>query len=110
MSNPLDFIMQQAQKMQSDMGKVEESLASKELVAEAGAGLVRIVINGRGQVKSISIDDELLKEEKSVLEDLLVAATNEATNKSEKFRQEQLSGLASGIDLQQFFNMKSNNS
>jgi len=107
MSGPFDFIMQQAQKMQSDMGKVEEGLANTELVAESGAGLIRVIINGRGQFKSIEVDDDVLKEDKSVLEDLLVAAVNEAANKAEKYRQEQLSGLASGIDLQQFFNMKS---
>lgn len=108
MAGPFDFIMQQAQKVQMDMGKVEEELAQTELTGESGAGLVKVIMNGRAQVKAVKLDDELLKEEKAILEDLLAAAVTDAINKVEKYKQEKLSGMASGIDLQQFFNMKPN--
>lgn len=106
MSGPFDFIMQQAQKVQADMGKVEEELAQAEIIGESGAGLVKVTMNGRAQVKTVKLDDDLFKEEKTVLEDLLAAAVTDAINKVEKYKQEKVSGMASGIDLQQFFNMK----
>ena len=106
MTGPFDFIVQQAQKVQTDMGKVEEELAQTEITGESGAGLVKVIMNGRAQVKAVKVEDDLLKEEKSVLEDLLAAAVTDAVNKVEQFKQEKVTGMASGIDFQQFFSMK----
>ena len=106
MTGPFDFIVQQAQKVQTDMGKVEEELAQAEITGESGAGLVKVIMNGRAQVKAVKVEDDLLKEEKSVLEDLLAAAVTDAVNKVEQFKQEKVTGMASGIDFQKFFSMK----
>jgi DNA-binding YbaB/EbfC family protein len=92
-------LMQQAQKMQADMQKVQEEMASAEVRGEAGAGLVTVVMNGRHDVKRVSIDDSVLSEEKEVLEDLLAAAVNDAVRKVEARNREALSGLAGGLDL-----------
>ncbi len=75
MKGNLSDLMQQAQKMQADMQKAQEELANTEVQGEAGAGMVTVTMNGRHDVKRVSIDDAVLGEDKEVLEDLLAAAS-----------------------------------
>ena len=70
-------LMKQAQKMQDDMQKLQEELASAEVTGEAGAGLVKVVMTGRHDVRKFDIDPSLLAEDKEMLEDLLAAAVND---------------------------------
>lgn len=98
-------LMQQAQKMQADMQKAQEELASAEVVGESGAGLVSVTMTGRHDVKRVSIDPSVLAEDKEVLEDLLAAAVNDAVRKVEAHNREAMSGLASGLDLPGGFKM-----
>lgn len=106
MENPFNQIMQQAQKVQEQIGKVQDELARAELVGESGAGLVKIVMTGRHDVKKVEIDSSLMSEEKQVLEDLIAAAINDAVYKVEKHNQGKMASLTGGLDLQQILNMK----
>ncbi len=105
MKGNLSDLMQQAQKMQADMQKAQEELASKEVQGEAGAGMVTVTMNGRHDVKRVSIDDAVLGEDKEVLEDLLAAAVNDAVRKVEANNQQAMAGLASGLNLPAGFKM-----
>ena len=92
-------LMQQAQRMQQEMQKAQEELAQAEVQGESGAGLVKVVMTGRHDVKRVSIDDTVFSEDKEVLEDLLAAAVNDAVRKVEAHNREAMSGLASGLNL-----------
>ncbi|QIB67332.1 YbaB/EbfC family nucleoid-associated protein [Kineobactrum salinum] len=99
MKGSISDMMQQAQKMQADMQKAQEELARLEVEGEAAAGLVRVTMTGRHDVRRVSIDDSVFQEEKEVLEDLLAAAVNDAVRKVEARNKEAMSGLASGLNL-----------
>ena len=92
-------LMKQAQKMQEQMQKAQEELANAEVQGESGAGMVKVVMNGRHDVKSVTIDPSLLSEDKELLEDLLAAAVNDAVRKIEQQSQDKMSGLTSGMGL-----------
>ncbi len=98
----INDLMKQAQQMQEQMQKTQEDLASKEVQGESGAGLIKVVMNGRHDVRSVAIDDSLLTEDKEVLEDLLAAAVNNAVRKVEEGNRDALSSLAGGMDLSNF--------
>jgi len=98
-------LMQQAQKMQADMQKAQEELASAEVRGESGAGLISVIMTGRYDIKRVSIDDAVFSEDKEVLEDLLAAAVNDAVRKVEAHNREAMSGLAAGINLPDGFKM-----
>lgn len=81
-------LVRQAQKMQADLAQAESELESAEIEGESGAGLVRVMVSGKGDVKRVRIDPSLMKpDEAEVLEDLLVAALNDAKRKSDEFAQ-----------------------
>ena len=92
-------LMKQAQKMQEQMQKAQEALADAEVSGESGAGLVKVVMNGRHDVKKVDIDDSVMTEEKELLEDLLAAAVNDAVRKIEQNNQEQMSKMTAGMGL-----------
>jgi DNA-binding YbaB/EbfC family protein len=99
MKGQLGDLMKQAQEMQERMQKMQEELANAEVLGESGAGMVKITMTGRHDVKRVEIDDSLLTEDKEVLEDLIAAAVNDAVRKVEQFNQEKAGGLAAGINL-----------
>lgn len=99
MKGQMGDILKQAQKMQEQMQKMQEELAKAEVTGESGAGLVKILMTGRHDVKRVQIDDSLLKEDKEVLEDLIAAAINDAVRKVEQNSQSKIGGLASGMGL-----------
>ena len=105
MKGSISDLMQQAQKLQADMQKAQEELANAEVQGESGAGLVRVIMTGRHDVKRVSIDDSVLGEDKEVLEDLLAAAVNDAVRNVEAHNREAMSGLASGLNLPAGFKM-----
>lgn len=89
----LGNIMQQAQKMQETLQKVHAEIALMEIIGESGGGLVRVVINGRYEVKNIYIEDSLLNEDKDMLEDMIAAAFNDASHKVDRTTQEKMSAV-----------------
>jgi DNA-binding YbaB/EbfC family protein len=99
MKNPLASLMQQAQQMQENIKKAQEEVAAVEVHGESGAGLVRIVMNGKREALKVSIDDSLLQDDRDMLEDLVAAAINDAVHKIAKIKQEKMAGLASGMEL-----------
>ena len=105
MKGSISDLMKQAQSMQADIQKAQEDLAKAEVRGEAGAGMVFVVMTGRHDVKSVSVDDSVLSEDKEVLEDLLAAAVNDAVRKVEARNKDTMSGLASGLDLPPGFKM-----
>lgn len=96
-------LMQQAQRMQEqmqkEMKKAQDELANTDLQGEAGAGLVKITMTGRHDVKRVEIDDSLLKEDKEMLEDLIAAAINDAVRKVEDYSQKKMGGVTQGLNL-----------
>lgn len=92
-------LMKQAQKMQEQMQKAQEALAEAEVTGESGAGLVKIVMTGRHDVKKVDIDDSVMSEDKELLEDLLAAAVNDAVRKIEQNNQENMSKMTAGMGL-----------
>ncbi|MFV0478916.1 MAG: YbaB/EbfC family nucleoid-associated protein [Parahaliea sp.] len=105
MKGDLSQLMEQARKMQADLQKKQEELANAEVTGEAAAGLVKVVMTGRHDVRRVIIDDSVLNEDKEVLEDLLAAAVNDAVRKVETHSASTLSGLAAGVNLPDGFKM-----
>lgn len=99
MKGGLGNLMKQAQKMQEDMQRAQEELANMEITGQSGGGLVSVVMNGRHQVKRVSIDDSLLEEDRDMLEDMIAAAINDAVQKVERTSQEKMSSLTAGLPL-----------
>ncbi|GHD30280.1 YbaB/EbfC family nucleoid-associated protein [Parahalioglobus pacificus] len=105
MKGSITDLMKQAQQMQADMQQAQEDLAKAEVTGESGAGLVTVVMTGRHDVKRVTIDPSVLNEEKSVLEDLLAAAVNDAVRRVEAHNRDAMSGLAAGLNLPAGFKM-----
>tara|TARA_R110000787_G_scaffold189675_2_gene301278 strand:+ start:2312 stop:2632 length:321 start_codon:yes stop_codon:yes gene_type:complete len=95
----LNDMMKQAQQMQEKMQKLQEQAASAEVVGESGAGLVKVVMTGRHDVRKVSVDPSLLSEDKEVLEDLLAAAVNDAVRKVEQETGSIMGDLMAGMQL-----------
>ena len=95
----LGDLMKQAQQMQERVQKLQEEVAKAEVTGESGAGLVKITMTGRHDVRKVNIDSSLLSEDKDVLEDLIAAAMNDAVRRAEKNQQEKMSELTAGIPL-----------
>ena len=92
-------LMKQAQQMQENMKRMQEQLASVEVKGEAGAGMVKVVMTCRHDVKRVSINPSLLSEDKDMLEDLVAAAMNDAVRKVETTVQEKMAGMTAGLPL-----------
>jgi hypothetical protein len=99
MKGGLGNLMRQAQQMQENMQKAQAELAEIEVAGESGAGMVKVTMNGRHEVKKVLIEPKLLGEDKDMLEDLMTAAINDAVRKVAARTQEKYSGLMSGMNL-----------
>ncbi len=99
MKGGLGNIMKQAQAMQEKMQKAQEELAHMEVEGSSGGGLVTVTMTCRHDVRKVNIDDDLLTEEKAVIEDLVAAAVNDAVRKIEQQSSERMSGVTSGMNL-----------
>ncbi len=105
MKGQLAGLMKQAQQMQENMKKVQEQLASTEVEGQSGAGLVKIVMTCKHDVKRVTIDDSLLKDDKDMLEDLIAAAMNDAVRRVETTVQEKMGAVTAGLPLPPGFKM-----
>ncbi len=92
-------LMKQAQAMQDNMKKMQDQLASIEVEGQAGAGMVKVVMTCKNDVKRVTIDPSLLAEDKDMLEDLVAAAFNDAVRKAETTASEKMSSLTAGLPL-----------
>jgi len=92
-------LMKQAQQMQETMRKMQEQLATVEVEGQAGAGMVKVVMTCRYDVKRVTIDPSLLADDKEMLEDLVAAAVNDAVRRVESTVQEKMAGVTAGLPL-----------
>lgn len=106
MKNQLAGLMKQAQQMQDNLKKAQEQLASVEVEGQSGAGLVKVVVTCRNDVKRVSIDPSVMADgDKEMLEDLVVAAMNDALRRAEQTASERMSSITSGLPLPPGFKM-----
>jgi hypothetical protein len=90
-------IYKQAQKMQKDMKRVQEELENLEIGGQSGGGIVKVVVNGKKEPKSIFIDDSILKEDKDMVEDLILAAMKNAFDNAEKESAEKMKSVTGSM-------------
>ncbi|WP_176754286.1 MULTISPECIES: YbaB/EbfC family nucleoid-associated protein [unclassified Nitrosomonas] len=95
----LGNLMKQAQQMQENMKAMQEQLATIEVEGQSGAGMVKVVMTCRYDVKRINIDNSLMGDDKEMLEDLIAAAVNDAVRRVEATTQEKMAGLTGGLGL-----------
>ena len=95
----LEKILKQAKKLQSNLSKTSDDLEALQIEGQSGAGLVKVICNGRHDVVSVNIHPEALKQEKSVLEELIAAAVNNAIYKIDKKNQANILELAKGMNI-----------
>lgn len=105
MKGGLGNIMRQAQQMQANLLKAQEELAALEVPGESGGGMVRVVMTGRYDIKRVTLDPELLKDDKEIIEDLIAAAVNDAVRRVEASSKEKYAGMTGGIGLPEGFKM-----
>ncbi len=99
MKGGIGNLMKQAQKMQEDMQRAQEEIASMEIEGQSGGGLVKVTMNGQHELRKVSIDDSLVGDDKDMLEDLIAAAVNDASHRLAEASKDKLSGLTSGMEL-----------
>lgn len=97
-------LMKQAQEMQSKMAKLQEELAEKEFEVTSGGGMVTVRMNGQQVVLGLKIDEEVFKEgDREMLEDMIVAALNEARDKASELARAQMSSVTGGLNIPGMF-------
>jgi len=96
-------LMKQAKAMQEQMKQAQEQALNRIVEGESGAGMVKVSMNGRHDVKEIRLADDLLREDKGIVEDLIAAAVNDAVRKVEEENRDALAGMASGFKLPEGF-------
>jgi nucleoid-associated protein EbfC len=99
MKGGLGNLMRQAQQMQENMQKAQAELKDIEVTGESGAGMVKVVLNGRHEAKKVTIEPKLVSEDLEMLEDLVAAAINDASRKIEERSKEKYADLMSGMNL-----------
>ncbi len=99
MKGGLAGLMKQAQAMQENMKKMQEQLASMEVEGQSGAGMVKVVMTGKHDVRRVTIDPSLLTDDKDMLEDLVAAAVNDAVRRVEATSQEKMGSVTAGMQL-----------
>ena len=98
-------LVSQAKKMQEKMKETQEALKKIEVEGISGGNTVRVIMNGDGELKKIHLDDKLLTESKGIVEDLILAAHNDAKSKLKKKTSDEISKVAGGINLPPGFKM-----
>ena len=102
----LNSIMQQAQQMQAKIAEIQEQLRKKTITGSAGGGMVNVTVNGQGDVLAVSIEDELLSaQEKDMLQDLVVAATNDALKRAKDLGKQEMQQFTGGLNIPGLTNM-----
>lgn len=94
----LNEIMKRAQEMQKKLQDIQKQIADMEIVGQSGGGVVKITMTGQHYAKKVFLDASVLKEEKAIIEDLIAAAINDATDKIERTLRDKMGGLA-GIKI-----------
>jgi DNA-binding YbaB/EbfC family protein len=101
----LGNLMKQAQQMQEKMAKIQDEIAKMEVTGEAGAGLVKVTINGAHNCRRVEVDPSLLQDDKDMLEDLAAAAFNDAARRISEVQKKKMSSISTGMPLPTGFNI-----
>jgi len=100
MNNPFDNIMQQMKKAQANLSQIQDTLKGETVVGESGAGMVKITCNGNGDILSLDIDDSAVdKANKTMLQDLLIAAMNDLKIKCKRLKEDKMKQLLTQLGL-----------
>ncbi len=99
MKGGLGGLMKQAQQMQANMKKAQAELATVEVEGQSGSGMVKVTMTCAHEVRRIALDDSLLSDDKEMLEDLIVAAMNDAVKQAAAVSQQRMSGFSAGMNL-----------
>ena len=99
MKGGIGQLMKQAQQMQANMKKAQEEMAAMNVTGESGGGMVKVTMNCQHRLQALEIDDTLIGDDKEMLEDLIVAAFNDAVSKVERTVQEKFAGMTAGMGL-----------
>lgn len=91
--------MKQAQRMQEELQKVQQRLAEEEVTGEAGGGMVKVILNGKNQARRVQIDPSLFQDDRDLLEDLIVAAINDAVERITEKQQSSMANATAGVRL-----------
>jgi DNA-binding YbaB/EbfC family protein len=105
MKSQLAGLMKQAQQMQDNMKRVQDELAQVEVEGQSGAGLVKVTVTCRNEVRRIAIDPSLLGDDRDMLEDLVVAAINDAIRRAEQTASQRMGAVTAGLPLPPGFKM-----
>ncbi len=105
MKGQLAGLMKQAQQMQENMKRMQDQLATMEVEGQSGAGMVKVVMTCKHEVKRITIDPSVMGDDREMLEDLVVTAMNDAVRKVETTVNEKMSGMTAGLPLPPGFKM-----
>lgn len=92
-------MMKQAMALQANMKKAQEEIAALEVIGESGGGMVKVIMNGKHEVKRVQIEPQVAAEDREMLEDLIAAAVNDAVNKADAASQARMSSVMSGVNL-----------
>mgnify|MGYP003982147627 FL=1 len=101
----INNLMKQAQEMQEKMAELQSQAAKAEFTGESGAGMVKVIMTGRHDVRKVTVDPSLMTEDKELLEDLLAAAVNDAVRKVESKSKEAMGSMTDGMGLPPGFKM-----
>lgn len=99
----MEKIMKQAQKMQAQMAKIQEELAEEQVEGSAGGGMVTVTANGQGDVLAVRIEPEVAGDDVEMLEDLVLAAVNDALRKSKELANSRMSQLTGSLGMPGLF-------
>ncbi|HUO95156.1 MAG TPA: YbaB/EbfC family nucleoid-associated protein [Steroidobacteraceae bacterium] len=99
MKGGIGNLMRQAQQMQENLQKAQAELAALEVTGEAGGGMVKVLMNGKHEVRRVTIDPSVAGDDRELLEDLVTAAINDAVRKVETTTQQKFAGMMGGMQL-----------
>lgn len=99
MKGGIGQLMKQAKEMQENLAKAQQELAELEVCGESGAGMVKVTMTGKNVVRRVEIDDNLVGDDREMLEDLIAAAVNDAVRRVAEAQQDAMGGLAGGLNL-----------
>ncbi len=105
MKGQLAGLMKQAQQMQENMKRMQDQLATIEVEGQAGAGMIKVTMTCKHEVRRVSIDPSVMGDDREMLEDLITTAMNDAVRKVEVMVNEKMSGMTSGLPLPPGFKM-----
>lgn len=99
MKGGINNIIKQAQEMKVNMEKAKKELLETEVIGQSGGGMVKVIMNGNHEVNRVEINENLMKDDKEMFEDLVAAAINDANRRVEKITQERMSNVTSNMGL-----------